>query len=407
VDLRLPDEEDGMGLLKELRAIAPDLPIVMITAFGTTKAAVEAMQVGATDFIDKSPEFTQILSMKVMQLLRNRQERAELMREVEEKYRFGRIVGKSPVVEKMLDAMSRVVDTDATVLIQGETGTGKELVARALHYQGPRKERRFVAVTCTAIPRELLESELFGYVKGAFTGATKDKPGTFELANEGTIFLDEIGDMGLELQAKILRVLDEKAVVRLGEGVVRRVNARVIAATNRNLQRSIASGSFREDLYHRLNVFSITVPPLRERRGDIALLAQHFVAKFSLDLNRDVTGIDEAALKLLERYDFPGNIRELANIVERAVLFEDSKTIRATNPALSFPRDSRTVADGTAFMDLPFSEAKDEFEKRYLEKLLERANGNKTRAAELSGIERSNLKDKLEKHKIDIPHNKG
>jgi nitrogen regulation protein NR(I) len=327
-DLKMPGL-DGMGLLRRLSSEYPDVPVVMITAHGSVENAVEAVKLGAFDYIEKPFDQEQIRQVVDKALkthaFSRRDARAE---ESAEKGRF-RLVGDSPAIRSVYAVIEKVADTPSTVLITGESGTGKELIARALHEYSSRHAGPFIKINCAAIPKTLMESELFGYEKGAFTGAVGSKPGRFELANDGTLFLDEIGEIPVEMQVKLLRVLQESEFERVGGIKTLKVDVRLVAATNRDLHAEVAAGAFREDLYYRLNVVPIHLPPLRERRQDIPLLVDHFIAKFNGRLKKQFTGIDPDAVERLVSYNWPGNIRELENVIERTMLFGAGPTIRA------------------------------------------------------------------------------
>jgi two-component system NtrC family response regulator len=324
-DVKMP-KKDGLELLGELRTVDETVPVVFLTAFGTVEAAVDAMKRGASDYLTK-PIARDDLLVTIARVLRMRRleaENADLRDTLNDRFRFASIIGLSPAMTPVFDTLRKVAPTDATVLITGESGTGKELVAKALHYNSARRAHRMVTVNCAAIPRELLETELFGHVRGAFTGAIRDKTGKFEQANGGTLFLDEIGSMPVHLQAKLLRALQEREIERVGDERVIEVDVRVVAATNRSIPALIAAGEFREDLYYRLNVVPVRLPALRERAGDIPLLARHFVSRFAGGAR--VT-VPPAALEALARYRWPGNVRELENFCERVVLMRSGSTI--------------------------------------------------------------------------------
>jgi len=315
----------------------------------------------------------------------------QLSRELEERYSFGQIIGKSKPMRELFALLENVAETDSTVLIYGESGTGKELVARALHYNGPRREGPFVAVNCAALPEALLESELFGYERGAFTGATRSKPGRFELADGGTLFLDEVGEMGLAVQAKLLRVLDQKEFERLGGTKTIRVDVRIIAATNRDLEADVASGRFRRDLFYRLNVVSIHLPPLRERREDIPLLVEHFVRKFGEKMGRKVRSVSPEAMRLLMDYDWPGNVRELENAIEHAFVMMRGDTILPEDlPETIRERKASVVPGGRGLLE--------DGERQALLAALEQAGWNRGEAARILGISRTTLWRKMRKH---------
>jgi DNA-binding NtrC family response regulator len=327
-DLRLP-AGDGFGVLRAAKDLDPDLPVIVMTAYGSIQDAVAAMKEGALDFLAKpiDPDHLLLLVQRALAQRRLVSENLRLREELAERGGATRAVGDSAAWKQVMASAQRASPSDATVLIEGESGTGKELVARALHTLGPRASRPFVAINCAAIPESLLEAELFGHEKGAFTGAAARKPGRFELAHRGTLFLDEVGDLPLTLQAKVLRVLDTCTFDRLGGVVPIHVDVRVVAATNRNLRAMVAARQFREDLFFRLSVFPIAVPPLRERREDIPVLANHFLDRVGRDLKKRVT-LSDAALDALQRYDWPGNVRELQNCIERGVILASGSTVQ-------------------------------------------------------------------------------
>ncbi len=329
-DLKMP-KVDGMALLKRALVDEPDLPIIIITAHGTVDTAVEALKVGAFDFVTKPFDKDEVRQI-VSKALKTRELRGAdaTPASAGQGARFG-IIGHSAGITDLYAILERVADTPTTVLITGESGTGKELVARALHEHSSRKDKPFIKVNCAAIPKELIESELFGYERGAFTGAVTSKPGRFELANGGTLFLDEIGEIPIEMQVKLLRALQESEFERVGGIKTIRVDVRLVAATNRDLKKLIAAGQFREDLFYRLNVVPMRLPALRERTGDIPLLVEHFLAKFNDRLRKKVEGVEPEALEILASYPWPGNIRELENVIERAVLFCDTQRLSASN----------------------------------------------------------------------------
>ena len=387
LDLRLPDME-GIDLLKKLREMNPDTEIIVITAYGTVRTAVEAMRLGAFDYLTKPVDLDELLLIIGRALEKHERDlEVSFLKEEVEKFRPQTgLIGESPAIKEVLSMIYRVAPSNATVLITGESGTGKELVARILHAASPRKDRRFVAVSCAAIPESLLESELFGYERGAFTGATKPKPGKFELAHGGTLFLDEIGDLPISLQVKLLRVLQEKEVERLGSTVPRKVDVRIIAATNQDLRKKVEGGSFREDLYYRINTINIHIPPLRERKEDILPLAEFFLRKFSREMGKDIKGFDREARKALLSYQWPGNVRELINVVERAVVLTRKNIITADLLMLEQLKS-------------PFPTL-EELEREHIKKALKISGGNLTRASELLGIHRNTLREKLKKYNL-------
>jgi len=327
-DLRLPGA-DGIAVLRQAKESDPDCPVIVMTAFGTIENAVEAMKLGAYDFIQK-PVDVDHLSLLLRRCREHRELRHEnllLKEEFQKRYRLPAIVGDSPPIVEVSQAIQRVAPTDSTVLLQGESGTGKELFARAIHQLSPRRDRPFVAINCAAIPETLIENELFGHEKGAFTGATSRQLGKFELSDLGTIFLDEIGELGFSVQSKILRVLQERRFERVGGAATIDVDVRVICATNQNLEEAVKRGAFREDLFFRVNVFPVTIPPLRVRRQDIDALTDFFVVRFARELNRPGLRVTDDARAVLREYDWPGNIRELQNCIERAAILCDRNTI--------------------------------------------------------------------------------
>ncbi len=412
-DLKLPNG-DGLGVLRAAKELDPELQVVVMTAYGSVQDAVTAMKEGAMDFLAK-PVDPDHLNLMVERAIAQRRMLADYMLLKEElAVRRGapRIIGEDPHLRQVSQQLHRAAGTDATVLLQGESGTGKELFARALHALSPRADGPFVAINCAAIPENLLESELFGHEKGAFTGAAARKPGRFEMAHRGTLFLDEIGDLPLPLQAKILRALEEKSFERVGGNVSLHVDARVVAATNRNLKAGVASHQFREDLYFRLSVFPITIPPLRERLGDIPILAHHFVEKFSRDMTKPTLTLTVAALDELCAYPWPGNVRELQNCMERAVILSDANTILPRHLNLSFrpgaPADREGSFDPPGMTADPWSDidlsgtmgealrrVATEVERRKVGEALKVAGGSKERAAEVLQISYKVLLQKM------------
>jgi DNA-binding NtrC family response regulator len=392
-DLRLPNG-DGFGVLRAAKDVDPEMPVIVMTAFGSIQDAVSAMREGALDFLAKPVDPDHLLLMVERALGQRRLATENLLLREELAARRGapQIIGEDPRLQQVTIALQRAAGTDTTVLLEGESGTGKELFARALHLLSPRADGPFVAINCAAIPENLLETELFGYEKGAFTGAAGRKPGKFELAHRGTLFLDEIGDLPLSLQAKILRALETKRFERVGGTAEMQVDVRVVAATNRNLKASVAARMFREDLYFRLSVFPITIPPLRERPDDIAMLATHFVERFSRDQNKKRLILAPSAIEALTAYPWPGNVRELQNCIERAVILTEGDTIHARHLSLAF-RESLAPAsadDGPwSQIDLsgPLADVTQrivsEVERRKIEQALKEASGNRAKAADL------------------------
>lgn len=319
----------GIDLLRKTRVYNPDQIVIIITANASLETAIEALRAGAYDYVMK-PIIHEEIKRIVKHALKERSLRSEnliLKKQIEERYDFERIVGRSKAITSLIDEVKKIANAKSNILILGETGTGKELFARAIHYNSYRKENPFIPINCSAIPENLLESELFGYVKGAFTGATASKRGLFEEADGGTVFLDEIGDLGLPLQSKLLRVIDDREIRPIGGVHSKRIDIRIIAATNRDIGEAVKKGEFREDLFYRINVVTLKIPALRERREDILMLARHFLGKYSNEIGKPVRYIDDRAMKLLHDYDWPGNVRELQNIIERAVLITESNTI--------------------------------------------------------------------------------
>ncbi len=405
-DLKMP-KIDGMTLLKKALEEEPELPVVLITAHGTIDTAVEALKTGAFDFVTKPFDKDEVRQI-VAKALKTRELRGAdaTPTAASSGARFG-IIGTSPGIAELYAILERVADTPTTVLVTGESGTGKELVARALHVHSSRKERPFIKVNCAAIPKELIESELFGYERGAFTGAVSSKPGRFELANGGTLFLDEIGEIPIEMQVKLLRALQESEFERVGGIKTIRVDVRLVGATNRDLKKLIAGGSFREDLYYRLNVVPIRLPALRERTGDIPLLVEHFLVKFNDRLKKRVEGAESEAMEALVQYPWPGNIRELENVVERAVLFCDTQRLRTSDlpheirgiPAMAnvpLPEaDLQAALAGEGGLKEHVKVAMSRLEKELVSRALQQTGGNVTHAARLLKISRKGLQLKM------------
>jgi two-component system response regulator HydG len=402
VDIRMP-AMDGMELLSTIKAQHPELEVVMMTGFGGVQEAVAAIKRGAYDFLTKPFDSMEAAELTVRRagerrLLEKRVQRLE--REKVAAAGAG-IVGQSPAIKAVIELVHSVASSQATVLIYGESGTGKELVARALHEHSLRRSHPMVTLNCSALTETLLESELFGHTKGAFTGATANREGLFEAAHGSTLFLDEIGDMALATQAKLLRALQQGEVRPVGSTRTVRVDARVIAATNTDLEQRCRAGAFRQDLYYRLNVVRIEMPPLRRREGDIALLAHHFLRKFEAASGKRFDGIDAEALAQLERYAWPGNVRELENAIERAVILGRGRTLRLADLPEPLAREERASEPVDDLVALPFPQAKlravERFERRYLEHLLER-HPSVTAAARAAGIDRSNFRRLLRRH---------
>ncbi len=394
-DITMPGMS-GMEVLSRIRQADTQIPVIIITAYGTIESAVDAMKQGAFDYITKpfNRDELRITLQKALTLRRLEKENRALRAEVTDRYRFNSIIGTSEAIRQVLDMAGRVAASDATVLITGESGTGKELLARGIHYNSRRAEGPFVAVNCAAIPENLIESELFGHVKGAFTGAVKDKEGKFELADGGTLFLDEVGDLRIDLQAKILRALQEKQIDRVGGTASAAVDVRVVAATNKNIERAVQEGAFREDLYYRLSVITLHMPPLRERKEDIPLLVGHFLRKFNPS---SAVAIDAEARRAMERYGWPGNVRELENALERAsVLRRGDRIMLADLPGKI--GQEKQGAEGI-LLNLPEGGISlEDLERDLIIKALEKHKGNQTRAAEYLGITRPTLIYRMEKY---------
>jgi DNA-binding NtrC family response regulator len=394
-DLRLPGM-DGLELLAQLRRQNMQAPVILMTAFGTVEAAVEAMKAGAVDFLMKPFSLDHLMAVvhKALEMRALRDENRQLREELGRRYTFENIVGRSAPMQEIFATILRVAPTRATVLLCGESGVGKDLIARAIHHHSPRRDRPFVKINCTAIPENLMESELFGYEKGAFTGAASAKPGKFEQADTGTVFLDEIGDVAPSIQVKLLRVLQERELERLGSNKTRHVDVRVIAATNADLRAALEQGTFREDLYYRLNVVPLNIPPLRERLEDVPALARHFVAKLAADTGSRVESISDAAIEKLLAYPWPGNVRELENVIERSLVLCAGTRLEPADIRLDMSPRARS-APGAANHFLPEGLTLDEYERRIIREALTRAGGNKSQAARLLGLTRNALRYRL------------
>ena len=413
-DLRMP-HGSGLDVLRAAREADPDIPVVVMTAYGSIDEAVQAMKDGAHDFLQKPVDSNHLLLLveRALEQARLRTENILLREEWARRYGFPRIIGESEAIKRAVAEVQRVAPTEATVLVLGESGTGKELFARAVHHLSPRRAGAFVALNCAAIPESLIESELFGHEKGSFTGATERRPGKFELASGGTIFLDEIGELPPAAQGKLLRAIEEKTVDRVGGRAPVPVDIRVVAATNRDLEREAEAGSFRRDLYFRLAVFPVEIPPLRERGDDVLMLARHFAAQFGKELRGREASISDEAAALLREHRWPGNVRELENAVERACILADSLTLtprdlglpRAARPQ---PEAAREAAEGGALAGADLSGTLSEVadravrlvERRKISDALRAHEGNKTRAAEALGVSYKTLLTKIKDYNL-------
>jgi len=410
-DLRLP-QGDGLGVLRAAKELDPELPVIVMTAYGSIQDAVTAMKEGALDFLAKpvDPDHLLLMVERALSLRRISAENVLLKEELASRRGAPQIIGEDPKLKQVTLTLHRAAATDTTVMLEGESGTGKELFARALHVLSTRADGPFVAINCAAIPENLLETELFGYEKGAFTGAANRKPGKFELAHRGTLFLDEIGELPLALQAKILRALEERRFERVGGTTSLHVDVRVVAATNRNLKAAVAARQFREDMFFRLSVFPITIPPLRERPGDIQMLARHFIERFCRDLNKKALALAPSAIDQLLAYSWRGNVRELQNCIERAVILTDGDTIHARHLNLTMTDDARIAAadddDPWSHIDLSGSMADAsrrvlaDVERRKIVQALKEASGNPGLAAEILQVSFKTLQGKLKDYQI-------
>jgi DNA-binding NtrC family response regulator len=392
-DLRLPGMSglEMLGLIQRQNAHAP---VVMMTAHGSIETAVEAMKSGAVDFLLKPFSLDHLMTVvnKALEVRGLRDENRKLKEELGRRYEFDNIIGRSTQMQEIFAAVLRVAPTRATVLLTGESGVGKDLIARAIHFHSPRKDRPLVKINCSALPENLMESELFGYEKGAFTGANVSKPGKFEQADTGTVFLDEIGDVPQPVQVKLLRVLQEREFERLGSNKTQRVDIRMIAATNQDLRAALEQGTFREDLYYRLNVVAMEIPPLRARKADIPYLANHFIHKLAPDNGSQVESITPAAMELLLEHSWPGNVRELENVIERSLVMATGTQLDVRDIKLDLPRHRPQVAGE---LSLPEGMSLDQYEQELIKQALKKADGNKSRAARALGLTRNALRYRL------------
>jgi len=406
LDIRMP-RLDGISVLKKLKAISPETIVIMITAYASADTAIKAMKEGAYDYITKpfKVEEIKLIIKNALEKKNLQQENILLKQVVRDRYHFDNIIGQSSKMLALYDLLEKVAPTKTNILITGESGTGKELVAKAMHYNSPRKDKPFVTLNCGAIPEPLIESELFGHMKGAFTDAIATKKGLFELADEGTIFLDEISELPLLMQVKLLRVLQDKEFKRVGGTEDIRVDVRIISATNRDLEEGVREKRFREDLFYRLNVIQIKIPPLREKREDIPFLATHFLKKYSEELNKNMSTISPEALRILLNYDYPGNVRELQNIIERAVALESTQELTAQNlssyldeqlPLKKRPLDLEIPNEG-----IDLEKVVEDLERTLLLKALEKTKGIKKKAADLLHINFRSMRYRLEKYRLN------
>lgn len=403
-DIRMP-EVDGLSVLRQLKPQRPDLPVIIMTAHASVESAVEGLRKGAFDYIIKPFKLSEISHAisRAISYGRLQRQNKTLASELKKNWTKNEIVGKSAAIKEIFDVIERVAGAQSSILINGESGTGKEVVAKAIHNLSPRAQKPFIAINCTAIPENLLESELFGHAKGAFTGAHERKKGLFEEAEGGTLFLDEIGDLDLALQAKLLRVLQERKIKPVGDNQMKDIDVRIVAATHKDLKKAIKEGNFREDLFFRLSVIPIVVPPLRHRQEDIPLLAQHFLNKYSVINNKLVTGFSTDALQKLISMPWPGNVRELENLVERLVVLTRNSAIQASEIPNTDEKGHESFY-GQATLDSPTLE---ELEKRYIQSIMEKTGGRKEKAAQILGINRRTLYRKQKEYNLptdEEPH---
>jgi len=408
-DLKMPGV-DGMEVLRTFRAEYPDVIVIMITGFSTVETAVEAMKLGAFDYIPKpfTPDEVSIVVKKAIEKKSLLLENIYLRQELQEKYGFHNIVGKSKKMQEIYRIIAKVAMTDSTVLIFGQSGTGKELIARAIHFNSPRRDKQFVPVDCAVLSENLLESELFGHIRGSFTGAVTTKPGLFEVADGGTVFLDEVGNISLAIQAKLLRVLQEREFTPVGGTKAKKVDIRLIAATNKDLEKMIKEETFREDLYYRLHIVPITLPSLKDRQEDIPLLAVHFLKKYAEEMGKTIRGFTPEAMEKLMRYPWPGNVRELENVVERTVVMMDEEMVRVEHLVLPDQQEKRELEERVPTTSEELKEIKkhirekavEEIERAFVLQALERNHWNVTRAAEEVGMLRPNFQALMRKYDL-------
>lgn len=405
-DMQMPNMT-GLQLLKEVKDQFPDMLFMMITAFGTTETAVEAMKLGAYDYITKPFKIDEV-RLNIANALRSQNlevENRTLKKEMSREYSFQNLVGNSETMHRIYEMIKRVSQTPTNILVTGDSGTGKEMVAKAIHFNGPLKDKPFVTINCGAIPESLMESEMFGHKKGSFTGAIADKAGLFEVADNGTLFLDEVGELPLTIQVKLLRAIQERIIRRVGGTEDSKVNVRIIAATNRNLEEMVAQGTFRQDLFYRLNVINIRTPPLRERPDDIPTLATHFLKKYNDRLNKTIGGISTEAMEVLKKYDYPGNVRELENIIERTVALEGGATIlpESLPPFVNTPSGRKMASSNEIQITedgIELDKVMGQIEKELLIKAIHTAGGVKKKAAKLLNITFRSMRYRVEKYNL-------
>lgn len=398
-DFKMP-EKNGLEVLREVKQINPDISVIIITAYGDVETAVKVMKEGAFDYLTKPIEFEEldIIIKKALERKMLVSENKELRRQLAGKYRFDEIIYGSSEMEEVINTAGRAADSRASILIYGESGTGKELIAKAIHYASPRKNKPLISINCAALNENLLESELFGHEKGAFTGADKQRKGRFELADGGTIFLDEVGEIPPSIQVKLLRVLQEREFERVGGNETIRVDVRVISATNRDLESMIKKGTFREDLFYRLNVISIRIPPLRERKNDIPPLINYFITKYAKENNKEVESLSKEAMDALIKYNYPGNVRELENAIERAVIMARGKIITLDDLPIFMKISNGDSKQSYELKGETLDKIVENVERQLIAEALVRANNNQSRAAEILGISERNLRYKLKKY---------
>ncbi len=399
-DFKMPDKT-GLEVLKEVKKINPEISFVILTAYGTIENAVNAMRLGAFDYISKPVDLDE-LDLTIERIIENKNLKSEiqsLKNQLKEKFKIDSFISHSPKMEEVLSLASRAADSKATIIINGESGTGKEVLAKSIHYVSSRKDKPFIAVNIPALPETLLESELFGHEKGAFTGADKEKKGRFELADSGTIFLDEIGDIPINLQVKLLRVLQEHQIEKLGSSEIINIDVRIIAATHQNLEAKIKDGTFREDLYYRLNIVSLNIPPLRKRREDILPLIEYFVDKYAKENNKSKLNLSKEAVDLLIKYNFPGNVRELENIIERAVVLCRTEII-SVNDLPNVVKGFKAEKEIQVNEDTTLIQQVEALEKKLIFDALNKANGNQSQAGRMLGLTERNLRYKMQKYDI-------